>query len=52
MFTEEEYLVEILRAKARIAQMDVQFIEERDSVRRTLLEIYTAVTLATPYNQF
>ena len=52
MFSEQEHLAETRSAKARIAEMDVQFIEERDSVRRTLLEIYTAVTLATPYNDF
>lgn len=39
-------------AKARIRQMDVRFIEESDPVGQTLLEVYVAVALAAPYNDF
>lgn len=39
-------------AKARIRQMDVRFVEERDPVRQAILEVYVAVVLNTPYNDF
>ena len=39
-------------AKARIREMDLRFVEESDPVRQTLLEVYVAVVLATPYNDF
>ena len=39
-------------AKARIREMDLRFVEENDPVRQTLLEVYVAVVLATPYNDF
>jgi excinuclease UvrABC nuclease subunit len=39
-------------AKTRIQRMDVRFVAEGDPLRQTLLEIYAAVTLATPYNDF
>ena len=39
-------------AKARIREMDVRFVDEADPLRQTLLEIYAAVSLATPYNDF
>ncbi len=39
-------------AKERISAMDVRFVEESDPVRQCLLEIYVAVTLNTPYNDF
>lgn len=40
------------RAKARLAEMDLRFVEEADPIRQTLLEVYVAVTLKTPYNDF
>jgi hypothetical protein len=39
-------------AKARVRAMHVQFVEETDSLRQALLEIYVAVVLGTPYNDF
>ena len=39
-------------AKARIRKMSLRFVEENDTVRQALLEIYVAVTLNTPYNDF
>lgn len=41
-----------LEAKARVRGMDLRFVEEQDSLRQTLLEIYVAVVLKTPYNDF
>jgi hypothetical protein len=39
-------------AKARIRKMEVRYVEEADPLRQTLLEIYVAVVLKTPYNDF
>ena len=39
-------------AKARIRRMDFRFSKESDSIRQSLLEIYVAVSLNTPYNSF
>lgn len=40
------------QAKIRVRQMDVRWVEEPHELRQTLLEIYTAVVLQTPYNDF
>jgi len=40
------------QAKARVAQMDIRYIEETDAVSQALLEIYVATDLKTPYNDF
>lgn len=40
------------QAKARIRNMDVRFVEEIDPIRQSILEIYVAVSLRTPYNDF
>jgi predicted GIY-YIG superfamily endonuclease len=39
-------------AKARIREMDLRFVEETDQLRQALLEIYVAVALSTPHNDF
>ncbi|MCC6427319.1 MAG: hypothetical protein IT435_10925 [Phycisphaerales bacterium] len=39
-------------AKARIAGMQVRFVEEVNPVRQCLLEVYVALALGTPYNDF
>ena len=39
-------------AKARIRKMDVRFVQEPDPVRQTVLEVYVAVALDTPYNDW
>ncbi len=39
-------------AKARIRDMDVRLVEEADPVRQAILEVYVAVVLQTPYNDF
>jgi hypothetical protein len=39
-------------AKRRIRAMDYRFVEEVDQTRQALLEIYCAVALSTPYNDF
>ena len=39
-------------AKARIRTMEVRFVEETHPLRQCLLEVYVAVALDTPYNDF
>ena len=39
-------------AKARIRQMDVRFVEEADQLGQAMLEVYVAVALGTPHNDF
>jgi len=39
-------------AVARIRQMDARYVEAPDPVRQLLLEVYVAVALNTPYNDF
>ncbi len=39
-------------AKERIRRMEYRYIEEANQNRQALLEIYCAVVLATPYNDF
>ncbi len=39
-------------AKARVRAMEVRYVEETEPLRQALLEIYAAVVLATPFNDF
>lgn len=41
-----------LRAKARIRNMELRYVEEKDPLRQALLEIYVAVVSQTPHNDF
>jgi hypothetical protein len=41
-----------IAAKARLASMDLRFVNEDDPVRQALLEIYVSVMLKTPFNDF
>lgn len=40
------------QAKARVRRMDIRFVEEADPTRQALLELYAAIALSTPYNDF
>jgi predicted GIY-YIG superfamily endonuclease len=40
------------RAKSRVRNMDLRFVEESDPLRQALLEIYVSVVLGTKYNDF
>lgn len=39
-------------AKRRLADMDIRWISESDAITQSLLEIYTALRLRTPFNDF
>ena len=41
-----------MAAKERIRTMEYRYVEEGDQNRQALLEIYCAVVLRTPYNDF
>jgi hypothetical protein len=43
---------QFIMAKQQISQMELRYVEETDPVRQALLEIYTAVVLKTPHNDF
>ena len=46
------FMVAFAEAKARIREMDYRFVEETDQTRQALLEMYCALALQTPYNDF
>ena len=46
------FVVSFTDAKRRVRTMQVRYVEETDPLRQALLEIYAAVVLATPYNDF
>lgn len=49
---DESFAPAFALAKSRLAAMDLRFVEETNPVRQALLEIYVAVLLETPYNDF
>jgi hypothetical protein len=49
---EPEFKAEFEAAKARLRAMDFRYVEEAEPVRQCVLEIYCAVALGTPYNDF
>ena len=40
------------KAKERVSQMSVKVIEIDDSILQTLFEVYAAISLQKPYNNF
>lgn len=40
------------RAKARVRSMEFRYVEEEDQTRQALLELYCAIALSCPYNDF
>jgi hypothetical protein len=51
--TNPHFVPIFLEAKARVAAMDVQFLEMPDPIERTIFEVYTALHLGTEgYNSF
>jgi len=40
------------KAKARVSNMDVRYVEEDDPLRQALLEMYVSIALQTPHNSF
>jgi len=50
--TDAEFAAAFGDAKRRVRQMRVRYVHELDPLRQALLEIYVAVVLKTPYNDF
>ena len=42
----------IMAAKLKMREMNYRYVEEQDQVKQALLEIYCAVVLKTPFNDF
>ena len=52
LMKDDEFLAAFNEAKARIRLMDFRFVEENCPIKHCILEIYTAIALETPYNNF
>ena len=52
LFSKPEFVRALEKAQERIRNMDVQYVEETDPIKQTLLEVYVAVVLETPHNKF
>ena len=52
LMTDPEFVEAFVDAKQRISRMDVRYVEETHPLRQALLEMYVAVALNTPYNDF
>jgi len=49
---QDEFGSAFVLAKERVRKMDVRYVEEKNSLRQALLEIYVSIVLQTPYNDF
>lgn len=47
-----EFALAFITAKARLCAMHIRVVEEGNPLRQALLEMYTAVSLEAPYNDF
>lgn len=52
LMTNPAFVKAFMQAKERIRKMDLRFVEEGDQTKQVLLEIYCAVALNAPYNDF
>ncbi len=52
LMNDPHFVAAFKAAKQRISNMEVRVVLEEDAVRQALLEIYVAVVLQTPYNDF
>lgn len=52
LILDRAFAAAFVAAKERIRAMEYRYVEEADQNRQALLEIYCAVVLGTPYNDF
>lgn len=52
LLLDPEFAQAFLDAKTRLRGLSVRFVEEPDSIRQCLLEVYVAVVLKAKYNDF
>ena len=50
--SDADFQAAFVLAKARVRAMEVRFVEEPDQTRQALLELYCAIVLDCPYNDF
>lgn len=48
----EPFMASFVAAKTRIRRMDYRFVEEADQTLQAILELYCAIALGCPYNDF
>lgn len=52
LLQDDQFLGAFTTAKSRLGKMHIRVVEERDPLRQALLEMYVAVSLQAPYNDF
>ena len=52
LMLDPQFAAAFREAKARIRAMEYRYVEETDQNLQALLEIYCAIALGTPYNDF
>src|SRR5262249_17388676 len=52
LVNEPTFLAAFTEGKARVRRMSYRFVEEQDQTRQALLELYCAIVLKCPYNDF
>lgn len=52
LILDPHFLTAFTTAKTRLRSMNFRWVEEIDPTRQCLLEVYCAVALSTPYNDF
>ena len=52
MLANPKFGAAIMAAKLKMREMNYRYVEEQDQVKQALLEIYCAVVLKTPFNDF
>ena len=52
LLTDPQFADAFKRSKERVRSMDLRFVAVNDPLRQALLEIYAAIVLRTPHNDF
>jgi hypothetical protein len=52
LLQDQDFVLAFTAAKARLRVMNIRVVEENNPLRQALLEMYVAVALAAPYNDF
>jgi excinuclease UvrABC nuclease subunit len=52
LLNDPEFRAAFDSARERIMKMDVQFVEEKDPIRQTILEVFTAYETGAKFNDF
>jgi hypothetical protein len=52
LMKDPEFAAAFDAAKARIRNMDYRYVKETNQIRQALLEMYCAIALGAPYNDF